>query len=166
MALAVLGVGLLFAAAARVIEAMSLFELVLVLLGVAVALAALAILAGTWAAYGLPPAFAAATGNILRARQEAQTRQTRTLLRILIGSATSAIVVIGAAIALTWVNTASPPASRLLVIGEDAELACGTLANKADPSGSPAGLIVVETASGRVSIPRDDVRAMAAVGSC
>gem|GEM_PF-6489671 len=81
---------------------------VIVALGVAVMSAALAVLAGGFAAYGLPGSRTAASGSILRARQRRQVRRVRNGLRTSLVAAVVAILAVATAIAATWTHSEEP----------------------------------------------------------
>lgn len=79
--------------------------LIMVLLAAAVAVAATAIITGGLAAFGLPSKHTAASGQILRHRHAKQARTTRSLLRASLYAGTVTLVLMGAAIVLTWTHT-------------------------------------------------------------
>jgi hypothetical protein len=150
------------------------FTLIVVLLGAAAVLAATAIITGGLAAFGLPSGFIAASGAILRHRQMKQTLLTRSLLRGSLYAATVTVVVVGAAIAVTWTQTASAKPDSVLVVrdpgaGQPQEILCGPLASSDLPGGLPPVAVAVDTSKGAKtpeSVPIAQVRLLVPVSSC
>jgi hypothetical protein len=133
-------------------------------LALALTFAALAVIAGGLAAYGIPARFAPASGGLMRTSQRAAIQRARNGLRISLGAAIGAIVFVAVAIAATWTNTPaeSSAAATLLVTRTDQPPVCGRYA------GEDAGVLLIQqtglTAPTRV--PFGSVASTASLPSC
>jgi hypothetical protein len=137
---------------------------VIVSLALALTFAALAVVAGGLAAYGIPARFAPASGGLMRTSQRAAIQRARNGLRVSLGAAIGAIVFVAVAIAATWINTPaeSSPGAVLLVMRSEQVPVCGRYA------GAEAGHLLIQeqglTAPTR--IPLDAVVSTAPLLSC
>jgi hypothetical protein len=137
---------------------------VIVSLALALNCAALAVLAGGLAAYGIPARFAPASGGLMRTSQRAAIQRARNGLRVSLGAAIGAILFVAVAIAATWTNTPaeSPPAAALLVTRSAQPPVCGRYA------GEDAGDLLVQQQGlpAPTRIPYDAVASTASLPSC
>jgi hypothetical protein len=137
---------------------------VIVSLALALTFAALAVVAGGLAAYGIPARFAPASGGLMRTSQRAAIQRARNALRVSLGAAIGAIVFVAVAVAATWTNTPaeSSPGAVLLVTRTDKPPVCGRYA------GEEAGdlLIQQQGVTAPTRIPVGAVVSTASLPSC
>lgn len=133
---------------------------VIACLALALTFAALAVVAGGLAAYGIPARFAPASGELMRTTQRAAIQRARTGLRVSLGAAIGAIVFVAVAIAATWTNTPaeSPPAAALLITRTEQPPVCGRYA------GEDSGDVLIQQ-QGQTSPTRIPVSAVASTAS-
>jgi hypothetical protein len=137
---------------------------VIVSLALALTFAALAVVAGGLAAYGIPARFAPASGGLMRTSQRAAIQRARNSLRVSLGGAIGAIVSVAVAIAATWINTPaeSSPGAVLLVTRTNQPPICGRYA------GEEAGDLLIQergrTAPTRIRL--DALISTASLPSC
>ncbi len=99
---------------------------VIVALGLAVGLAAAAIMGSAAAAYGMPRTSLAGSGWLVRARRRRDLRRALALLRASLFAASGAIVAVAVAIGVTWIKTPDTP-RPVLVVGRNGLEACGEI---------------------------------------
>jgi hypothetical protein len=137
---------------------------VIISLALALTFAALAVVAGGLAAYGIPARFAPASGGLMRTSQRAAIQRARNGLRVSLGAAIGAIVFVAVAIAATWINTPaeSSPGAVLLVTRTERPPICGSYA------GEEAGdlLIQEQGLTAPTRIPPNAVVSTASLPSC
>jgi hypothetical protein len=133
-------------------------------LALALSFAAIAVIAGGLAAYGIPARFAPASGGLMRTSQRASIQRARNGLRVSLGAAIGAIVFVAVAIAATWTNTPaeSSPGATLLVTRSGHAPVCGRYA------GSEAGDVLVQQqgSAAPTRIPIAEVVSTASLPSC
>jgi hypothetical protein len=135
------------------------------LIGAALAMALAAIVLAAFAAQGTPKKLVALTGQELRRWHQEGARRAKLQLSVSRVLAVAAIVLLGAAVGITWFGPASEMASsrpKLLVLLRSGTLVCGL------PHEGTAGTLTLDSAAGRhaISVATDDVEAMTVVDSC
>jgi len=142
----------------------SLETWVIVLLGLAVALAAAATFLAALAAYGLPHRMRYVGAEVRRRHREAAT-SSRRWLNFSWPLALASLLALAAAVGVTWLNTPDDPATpvQTIVFTNDGVGACGKL----QPITDEQSIVVLEKGQKTAtSIAAGDVTAIGTLGAC